>query len=142
MAVTLANRKRVSAGSATRVISDVTFSGSYVNGGSSEAVSADSLGLARVDSITIQPKGGYSFEYDYTTGYVKVMQSAPLVVYQQSSTVAGTEVHSRSGGSPNPKVEATNSTSSDMTVQTGPLVEVTTGTNLSTITTRLEATGY
>lgn len=142
MAVTLANRKRVSAGSATRVISDVTFSGSYVNGGSSEAVSADSLGLARVDSITIQPKGGYSFEYDYTTGYVKVMQSAPLVVYQQSSPVTAQNIQVRTGGSPNPKVEGTMSPTADQTVQTGPLVEVTTGTNLSTITTRLEATGY
>lgn len=142
MASTISNRKRNSVGSAYSVIADVTFSGSYVNGGSSEAISADALGLARVDSLHIQPKGGYSFEYDYTTGYVKVMQSAALTVYQQSSPVTAQNIQVRTGGSPNPKIEGTMSPTTDQTIQTGPLIEATTGTNLSTITTRLEAMGY
>jgi len=129
-------------GSAYSVIADVTFSGSYVNGGSSEAISADALGLARVDSLHIQPKGGYSFEYDYTTGYVKVMQSAPLSVYNNTSPASGTEVHTLIGSNPTPRVEANNSVAATQTVQMGPFVEVTTGQNLSTITTRLEAMGY
>lgn len=141
MASTISNRKRNSVGSLYSVIADVTFSGSYVNGGSSEAISSDALGLARVDSIHIQPKGGYSFEYDYTTGYVKVMQSAALTVYQNASPTGGA-VATKIGGAPTPKLEANNSTPADQSVQTGPLVEVTTGTNLSTITTRLEAMGY
>jgi len=142
MASTISNRKRNSAGSTYSVIADVTFSGSYVNGGSSEAISADALGLARVDSISIQPKGGYSFEYDYTTGNVKVMQSAGLVVYHTGSAPTGGAVATKIGGSPNPKLEATNTVASDQTMQTGPLIEVTTGQNLSAITTRLEAKGY
>lgn len=143
MAVTLANFNRISSGSRFKTIADVTFSGSYVATGTSEAVTAAALGMSHIDTLTIQPKGGYAFEYDYATGYVKVMQSASMTVYQTASPVTAQATSVKVGGAvQTPRFEGTNSPAADQTIQAGPLAEVPSGTNLSTITTRLEATGY
>lgn len=141
MAVTVAAVNRTPLGSLWRVVADVTFSGSYVTGGSSEAISAASIGLSRIITIDIPQTGGYTFEYQQSTGYVKVMAQS-LVVYHQNPTTVGTEVHTKIGGFPNPKLEATNSSPSDQTVSLGPQTEIASGASLSSITARVEATGY
>lgn len=52
------------------------------------AVSAAQLGLGRIDSLVIDPAGGYIFEYVASTGKVKAYSSAASVT--PSGTIDGT----------------------------------------------------
>jgi len=144
MAVTLSNFNRIPVGNQWQVEADVTFSGSYVTGGSSEAITPESLGMQRVLSLGIGNKGGYMFEWDSSTGNVLVRWSAPLVAYQNPSP-SGSAASVKTGVAPaygSVKIEASNSPAADQTIQLGPMQEVPAGTPLSSITARVRAVGF
>lgn len=66
------------------VFLEVDFDSSYPTGG--EALTADELGMISIDRVLIEPKSGYSFEYDHTNEKVKVL--VPIDA-GSSSAVAG-----------------------------------------------------
>lgn len=144
MAVTLSNFNRYPVGNQWQVEVDVTFSGSYVTGGSSEAITAAMLGLQRVTAVSIVNRGGYVFDWEPATGNTLVRWTAPLTAYQQAAPTSAQAVSVKTGVAPafgTVKLEGTMSPASDQNIQLGPLVEIPAGTSLSLITARVRAVG-
>lgn len=62
----------------------IAFDSSYASSG--ETLTAAGLGMVKIQRAIIEPKDGYSFEYDYTNGKVKVLGNAPPIVYEEQHT--------------------------------------------------------
>lgn len=62
---------------------DVDFDNSYPTGG--ESLTPEMLGLARIQHINIEGKGGYLFEYDYTNEKIKALY--PTSITSTTGTV-------------------------------------------------------
>lgn len=64
------------------VLADIALDSSYPYGG--EAVDTDALfGIHTVDMAMIEPKDGYTFQYDYTNNKIKAFAPAPAIVYEE-----------------------------------------------------------
>lgn len=67
------------------VLADIALDSSYPFGG--EAVDTDALfGIHTVDMAMIEPKDGYTFQYDYTNNKIKAFAPAPAIVYEEKHT--------------------------------------------------------
>lgn len=67
------------------VLADIALDSSYPYGG--EAVDTDALfGIHTVDMAMIEPKDGYTFQYDYTNNKIKAFAPAPAIVYEEKHT--------------------------------------------------------
>ncbi|MDV7391532.1 hypothetical protein RZS08_09275, partial [Arthrospira platensis SPKY1] len=83
------NRINVALGNKSCTIADMTFDSSYPFGG--EDISLMNLfGFYQADSMMIEPKDGYKFVYDSTTGKVKAYIQAPLIVYDEKVDIDST----------------------------------------------------
>ena len=87
MALTITNREHNWIRDKAFKMADIAFDSSYANGG--ESITPADLGLLRIDNMIIEPKGGYTFEYDSTNEKIKVSSSetVPPVVYEEVVTV-------------------------------------------------------
>lgn len=68
--------KRMSVGSEWEVQATFDFDSSYPSGG--ESLTPAILGLTSISNLRAEPKGGYTFEYDYSAQTLKVMKSAAV----------------------------------------------------------------
>jgi hypothetical protein len=68
MALTIENLERGSSGNLRVVTGTIAFDSSYPTGG--ESLTPANMALSRVQSVSILPKSGYVFEYDYTNSKV------------------------------------------------------------------------
>ena len=66
------------------VFAELAFDSSYPTGG--EALTANTLGMLQIDRVFVEPKGGYTFEYDHSAGKLKAM--VPVSVVAGSGTAA------------------------------------------------------
>lgn len=131
--------------------------GVYATAGIS--VTAGQLGLGRIDSLIIDPAGGYSFEYVASTGKVKAYYgNGGLVDHTHDLKFIGgitaTEAVAIQGGDTLGKNAATNRTIAGAdsatkggvvtsgTSSAGAGTEVTTSTNLAGVTFNWRATGF
>lgn len=87
LTVTLSGDWLESAGSKRAVVATIAFDSSYDAGG--ESLTAANLGLGVLDHVTIEPKGGYVFEYDYT--------NSKVIVYVEEAVAAGGPLVEASG---------------------------------------------
>lgn len=76
-----------SAGNVRTSTVTIAFDSSYDSGG--EALTAANLGLGVIEHVTIMPKGGYVFEYDYT--------NSKVIVYVEEAVAAGGPLVEASG---------------------------------------------
>ena len=91
MAVTATYRPQYDAlaGAMRQTITDVTFDSSYVDGG--EPLTPRQLGLNTVLKVDIQPKDGFTFEYDIPNSKLVAKRPAPAVIREVTGTfTAGT----------------------------------------------------
>ena len=86
MSLTTTN-KQYFAGGYREVIADVAFDSSYPYGG--ESFTPGDVGMSAVHKLMIEPKGGYTFEYDYTNQKIKVFSPAPAIIYEEKHTAVG-----------------------------------------------------
>jgi hypothetical protein len=83
MALTTTN-KQYFAGGTRETIADVAFDSSYAYGG--ESFVPGDVGLSAAHKVHIEPKDGYTFQYDYTNQKIKVFIPAPAIVYEEKHT--------------------------------------------------------
>lgn len=69
MVLTIGELERFNNGTKNGVITTIAFDSSYPQNG--EPLTANDIGMDQIDSIRIDPKNGYTFEYDYTNAKVK-----------------------------------------------------------------------
>ena len=69
MALTISNLRHTGMSGMRSKLCDIAFDSSYPTGG--EALTPASLGLERIEHISIEPNGGYFFEYDYDNAKLK-----------------------------------------------------------------------
>ena len=82
-----ATNKQYFAGGYREVIADVAFDSSYPYGG--ESFTPNDIGMSAVHKLHIEPKNGYTFEYDYTNKKIKVFSPAPAIITQEKHTAVG-----------------------------------------------------
>ena len=142
MGATIRNIKRYQVGGNFQIIADVDFSGSYVTGGSSEAIPPASIGLVKIEYLTVLPRSGYMFDYDTTTGNTRVFGSGNLPVFHNAQAL-GT-VKATLGGTPSPKLESNNTpNNTDQSIIVGPMAEIPNGyPSFTGITSSLMAIGH
>ncbi len=75
------------AGNETTATVTIAFDSSYDSGG--ESLTPANLGLGVITHVTIEPKGGYVFEYDYT--------NKKVIVYVEEAVAAGGPLVEASG---------------------------------------------
>lgn len=85
MALTKTNTQRF-AGNFRDEIFDLAFDSSYPEGGESFAPGKTSL--STFYKVQIEPKDGYTFEFDYSNNKIKVFQPAPAIVYEEKHTAS------------------------------------------------------
>jgi len=68
-------------------IVNVAFDSAYAYGG--ESFAPGHTALSTFYKVHIEPKNGYSFEYDYTNHKIKVFSPAPPIVYEEKHTAVG-----------------------------------------------------
>lgn len=68
-----------SIGNKRAVVGTIAFDSSYPTGG--ESLTAANIGLGVIDHMTIEPKGGYVFEYDYA--------NKKVLAYVEEAVAAG-----------------------------------------------------
>jgi len=71
-------------GSRRRTVTDLAFDSSYALGG--ESLTPRQLGLSIVESVTIQPKYGYAFEYDIANQKLVAKRPGPALVDEATGT--------------------------------------------------------
>lgn len=81
-AVAVTNNTLISLGNKRMRLFDVAFDSSYSIGG--ESLSVRGMGFSQIDQVRIEPKDGYTFEYDTTNSKIKVFSVAPAMVYEES----------------------------------------------------------
>lgn len=131
--------------------------GTYATGGI--AVTAANLGLGRIDSLVIDPAGGYTFEWVRSTGKIKAYQLSGFSAHTHDFVVIGGQsaatdnVMQVAGTDTIGKEEATNRTiaGADSATKGGVVAassasgaagdEVTASTNLSGVTFNWRAVG-
>jgi hypothetical protein len=86
MALTITNKRQLSLGNRNGVAADITFDSSYAFGG--ESFNPRTLfGIPRSDIVIVEPKGGYTFEFDRTNNKLKAYAPAPPIVFEETVTV-------------------------------------------------------
>ena len=89
MAISVSSKNYSVFGNRAVVVADIAFDSSYPYGG--EACDHDQLlGLHDLDIVLFEPKGGYSFEFDYTNKKIKAFVQAPPIVYEEHQTIDST----------------------------------------------------
>jgi len=83
MSLTISN-KSYFAGGMRETIADVAFDSAYAYGG--ESLKPGNVGLSKIHKVHIEPKNGYTFEYDYTNEKIKVFAPAPPIIYEEKHT--------------------------------------------------------
>ena len=81
-AVAVTNNTLISLGNKRMRLFDVAFDSSYSIGG--ESLSVRGMGFSAIDQVRIEPKDGYTFEYDVDNSKIKVFSVAPAMVYEES----------------------------------------------------------
>ncbi len=76
MALTVAITEPGVSGNKRTTRGTIAFDSSYPTGG--ESLTPGSVGLVKIDEISLQPKSGYIFEYDYTNNLVIVYSGTVL----------------------------------------------------------------
>jgi len=79
--VVVDNRERISLGNKTGVMCDIGFDTSYNYGG--EFAGATMFGLGRVQEVLFYNQDGHAYAYDHGTKRIKVLASAPPIVYEE-----------------------------------------------------------
>ncbi len=88
MTISVTSNEHSVFGNKAIALADVAFDSSYPTGG--EPFNPETLfGLHEVNLALIEPKQGYSFEYDYTNKKIKVFAPAPPIVYEEKHTTSG-----------------------------------------------------
>ena len=90
MALTISNREPSLFGNKSVQMFDMAFDSSYAFGG--ESLTPANMGLETVDRVVIEPKAGYTFEYDATNEKVKAFCMAPPIVYEEVHTIASNQI--------------------------------------------------
>lgn len=84
MALTISSINNSMFGNKLAIMADVAFDSSYAIGG--EALTANKFGLTTIERLIADTCQGYTFEYDYTNSKIKVFQSAPPIVHEETVT--------------------------------------------------------
>jgi len=87
MSITLSNRIQTDVAKRRLVLGELAFDSSYPAGG--ETLALTTLGLEKIDQMHINPKGGYSLQYDKTNEKMKVFGAAPAIIYEEEHTAVG-----------------------------------------------------
>jgi hypothetical protein len=87
MALTITNIVRNNVGNRREHSATLAFDSSYPTGG--ESLTPANLSLHIIESIAIDPKSGYTFEFDYTNNKVKAYEKddTPLLIVDEAVTV-------------------------------------------------------
>lgn len=128
MGLSVTNIKRLKGGNFYQQISEITFDSSYATGG--EVLTPRELGLNVIDFVDFESAGGYLFQYDHVNQKVKVFTPTKAVA---------AHTHSENAEDTYTK-DAT--TGAGGAVEAAAASEVASATNLSTLVTRLKATGW
>jgi hypothetical protein len=122
--------------------------GTYATNG--VAVTAAQVGLGTIESLVIDPAGGYVFEWDKAAGKVKAYRSAAhthVLHFQTSAaanavTAAANSLRTAAAAFDVAGVADSTGEGGVVTAAQGVLAEVTTSTDLSSVTFRFRAVGY
>lgn len=136
MALTISSLKRTHLGDRRQHLGVITFDSSYATGG--ESLVPTDVSLHTIDSITFEPTGGYSFEYDYTNQKVKVNVPGVAIAAAGAATIDDFAL-TGTGASTARSIGLDSASTSP--VRFGPQQEVASTVNLSAITTRFRAIG-
>ena len=71
-------------------IVDIAFDDSYLAGG--ESFAPGHTALSTFYKVDIEPRRGYSFEYDYTNRKIKVFAPAPPIIYEEKHTAVAYKI--------------------------------------------------
>ena len=77
------------------ICGSIALDSSYAFGGEDVAsylIDTSGGKFKRLDQVIIEPRGGFSFEYDYTNNKVKVFSPAPPIVYDEVHTIATAQI--------------------------------------------------
>jgi hypothetical protein len=85
MALTITGVSYDSPGSMIRTSGLIAFDSSYPTGG--ESLTAANMGLNTLESVTIHPKNGFTFAYDYTNFKVLVYYSAGIAIQVDTTKI-------------------------------------------------------
>lgn len=84
MGLTISNVDNSALANKRVVFAELAFDSSYPTGG--ESLTANALGLLDIDRVFVEPKDGYTFEYDHSASKLKAM--VPVNVVAGSGTAA------------------------------------------------------
>lgn len=91
MALTIANKLFTTVGGRGAWSADVTFDSSYAYGG--ESFNPRTLfGIRRTDAVIVEPKDGYSIDFDRTNNKLKVLAPAPPIIWEEQQTIASNAI--------------------------------------------------
>lgn len=90
MALTITDRINGVLGTDRVRYAQVAFDSAYAYGG--ESLAPGDLGLARINRLQIDPKSGYTFEWDKTNEKIKVFAPAPAIVIDEAHTIASNAI--------------------------------------------------
>ena len=90
MALTVANRVYSNWGDKKVLFADITWDDAYAYGGETFDISVQ--GMSGVDRVVVEPKGGITFEYDYTNEKIMAYRAAPIRVVDEEHTIASNQI--------------------------------------------------
>jgi hypothetical protein len=136
MAITVTGLKKSVLGNKRFHSGTITFDNSYTTGGL--ALAAGAIGMHSLDQLLIFPTAGYNFDYDYS--------GAKALAYTQGAATGATAAAGTTGTLmlTDAGVEGTarlQSAAASTTFKWGPLREVTSTTDLSTVAAKFIALG-
>lgn len=81
MSLILSNRSQTTFGHKHCILADAALDDSYPAGG--YELTAGNFGLNTIERLIIEPRQGYSFEFDYTNSKIKLFAPAPPLVFEE-----------------------------------------------------------
>jgi hypothetical protein len=136
MALTIANLAYTNGTNGWDVTGTIAFDSSYPTGG--ETLTAANLGLSQIDSISVYPRLGLMFEYDYTNSLLLVYEqgfttdATTATAATESGTFTGAFIEDSAGAATSLRTHFIST--ADTTYRTGRMVQVANTTDLSSVT--------
>lgn len=136
MALTISSLKRDVAGNVRMHSGLITFDSSYATGG--EDLTPEMLGLHTISDISVKAANGWIFEYDFSARKLKAFSQGAVTGATAVSGTTGALMLTDAGVEGTARLQ---SSAISSTYKWGPLLEVSSTTNLSTVAARFIAIG-
>ena len=88
MPITVNSRIHDNWGARAVCVADLAISGNYAFGGLSFNIDQQ-IGMHNEEMVTVEARGGCSFEWDYANHKIKVFRQAPPIVYEEKHVPSG-----------------------------------------------------